>query len=78
MVKQAKAIAFRGHLKSYSFAFKSYLLHQRPLNPPPLPTPPQIWGGNKWSPPTLGEIRRGWDLKLFSPQVWGAGGACAA
>ncbi len=57
---------------------KSNLLHKSPLNPPPLPTPPQIWGGNKWSPPSLGKIRGGKDFKSYSPQSWGAGGAKAS
>ncbi len=57
---------------------KSNLLHKSPLNPPPLPTPPQFWGGNDWSPPSLGEIRGGGDFKSFSPQPWGAGGAKAS
>ena len=57
---------------------KSNLLHKSPLNPPPLPTPPQIWGGNKWSPPSLGEIRGGRDFKSLSPQGWGAGEAKAS
>ena len=56
---------------------KSNLLHKSPLNPPPLPTPPQIWGGNNQSPPSLGEIRGGKDFKSFSPQGWRAGGAKA-
>ena len=57
---------------------KSNLLHKSPLNPPPLPTPPQFWGGNDWSPPSLGEIRGGRDFKSLSPQGWGAGGAKAS
>ena len=57
---------------------KSNLLHKSPLNPPPLPTPPQFWGGKDWSPPSLGKIRGGWDFKSLSPQGWGAGGAKAS
>ena len=53
---------------------KSNLLHKSPLNPPPLPTPPQNWGGNDHSPPSLG----GQDFKSFSPQAWGAGGVKAS
>ena len=45
------------------------LLDKSPLNPPPLPTPPQNWGGNEWSPPNLGEIKGGWDFQSFSGEA---------
>ncbi|HHP7229737.1 MAG TPA: Fe2+-dependent dioxygenase [Xenococcaceae cyanobacterium] len=41
-----------------------------PLNPPPLPTPPQNWGGNDLSPPRLGEARGGKNFENISPPNW--------
>ena len=41
-----------------------------PLNPPPLPTPPQFWGGNDLSPPRLREVGGGKDFENSSTQDW--------
>lgn len=48
----------------------------RPLNPPPLPNPPQVWEGDNWSSLNLEKVRQEKNFhKSVSPQVWGAGGA---